>query len=417
MHIDNKKYENIEHFHLSQPCHLFHTNQQRTKSMNTSDQTGNNTPSRNAKIRKVLFCIISVFIIITVVMFSFQNEFDKGNDHDAIKIAALLPLTGKGSSAGENAEKALRLCIEEWNARGGILGKKVEIEFYDVKNSEPKEGVFIAQKIVSQRIKPSIVINVTSAVVLPCQPIFEKHKIIQISLAPSSQLFATNPKYVIRNYPSDDKACKKLVLELKKVFEISEIKVLYPNSEWGRSNFEAFSVEAKQNGIAVSHAESYDEDEISCRNNIVKCNLKHTDCLYVIGSQERLGRIVRQARDFGFTGNIFGGADLITKSALDIIGYQRANMYYCTIEKSDNVALLMKKFEEKYDTRIDEMSLFFYNGLDLVLNAFLSKNTTDNDVLMSKINGFSHQSYLGEFKVKNNEISYEFSVKKLEDFK
>lgn len=385
--------------------------------MNTNDSISN-IYGGHAKAKKILVGIIGIFIIIIIGwVFAFQSKFDKKDNHHVIKIAAMLPLTGKGSVAGENAKKALHLCVEDWNARGGILGKKIEIEFYDVKNSEPKEGIFIAQKLVSGSIKPNIIVNVTSAVVLPCQPIFERHKIIQISLAPTNQLFAVRPKYVIRNYPSDEKACQKLVSELKKLFRISEIKVLYPNSEWGRSNYVAFNSKAKQHDITIAHAEPYVEDEISYRNNIMRCNLKNNDSLYVIGSQERLGRIVRQARDSGYTGNIFGGADFITKSALNIIGSQRANMYYCTIEKSDNVYKLMEKFEEKYNTRIDEMSLFFYNGLDLVLNAFLSQNTTDNDVLMSKINGFLHQGYLGEFRVKNNEISYEFVIKKLEDFK
>lgn len=386
--------------------------------MSNKNTTNNFIYSNNVKIKKILFGVISISVIIIIGwLFASPDKSNKTEEQNVIKIAAMLPLTGKGSIAGENAEKALRLCVEDWNARGGVLGKKIEIEFHDVKNSDPKEGLFIAQKIVSQKTKPNIVVNVTSAVVLPCQPIFDRHKIIQISLAPSNQLFAANPKYVIRNYPSDEKACQKLVLELKKVFEISEIKVLCPNSEWGRSNFEAFNAKAKQYGIIVTHVESYNEDEISYRNNIIRCNLKYDDCLYVIGSQERLGRIVRQVRDSGYTGNIFGGADFITKSALNIIGNQRTNMYYCTIEKSDNVFILMKNFEKKYNISIDEMSLFFYNGLDLVLNAFSTKGTTINDVLMSEINGFSHRGFLGEFRVENNEISYDFTVKKLEDFK
>ena len=44
-----------------------------------------------------------------------------------IKIAAGVPLTGPLAKQGQEVANAVKLAVEEWNAKGGVLGKKIEV--------------------------------------------------------------------------------------------------------------------------------------------------------------------------------------------------------------------------------------------------------------------------------------------------
>lgn len=62
-----------------------------------------------------------------------ESEFDK---LDKVYIGCILPLTGAGAASGKFAKDAIDLWIEEYNAAGGILGKKVEVVIEDTQSTE-----------------------------------------------------------------------------------------------------------------------------------------------------------------------------------------------------------------------------------------------------------------------------------------
>jgi branched-chain amino acid transport system substrate-binding protein len=46
---------------------------------------------------------------------------------DVIKIAAGAPLTGPLAKQGQEVANAVKLAVEEWNQKGGVLGKQIEV--------------------------------------------------------------------------------------------------------------------------------------------------------------------------------------------------------------------------------------------------------------------------------------------------
>lgn len=71
---------------------------------------------------------------------------------ETLKIAYIDPLSGGGASIGEIGLKTFQFLAEELNAKGGILGKKVEIVAFDNKTN-PQESLIQAQKAIDQGIR------------------------------------------------------------------------------------------------------------------------------------------------------------------------------------------------------------------------------------------------------------------------
>jgi branched-chain amino acid transport system substrate-binding protein len=71
---------------------------------------------------------------------------------DTVKIGYIDPLSGGGASVGEVGFKTYQFLADELNAKGGILGKKVEIVPYDNKTN-PQESLIQAQKAIDAGVR------------------------------------------------------------------------------------------------------------------------------------------------------------------------------------------------------------------------------------------------------------------------
>ena len=80
-----------------------------------------------------------------------------------VKIGVEGPITGPLAKMGQELANAVRLAAEEWNKKGGVLGKKIEVVELDDQNN-PQAGVSAAEKAVADPAVVGVVIGVASAI-------------------------------------------------------------------------------------------------------------------------------------------------------------------------------------------------------------------------------------------------------------
>jgi branched-chain amino acid transport system substrate-binding protein len=78
--------------------------------------------------------------------------FGQAMAQETVKIGYIDPLSGGGASVGEGGLKTFQFMAEELNAKGGILGKKVEIVGLDNKTN-PQESLIQAQKAIDSGVR------------------------------------------------------------------------------------------------------------------------------------------------------------------------------------------------------------------------------------------------------------------------
>src|SRR5207244_4992409 len=66
-----------------------------------------------------------------------------------IRIGASLSLTGTYAKLGRNQHDGYKLCVKDLNARGGLLGRKVELVVYD-DQSTPATAVRLYEKLITE---------------------------------------------------------------------------------------------------------------------------------------------------------------------------------------------------------------------------------------------------------------------------
>src|SRR5690242_169105 len=68
---------------------------------------------------------------------------------NTVKIGVITPLTGSQAAFGEAHKNGYLMALDEINAKGGVLGRKIELDFYD-DQGKPDQAVQGISKLVDQ---------------------------------------------------------------------------------------------------------------------------------------------------------------------------------------------------------------------------------------------------------------------------
>jgi branched-chain amino acid transport system substrate-binding protein len=121
---------------------------------------------------------------------------------EVVKIAAGAPLTGPLAKQGQEVANAVKLAVEEWNAKGGVLGKQIEVLEADDQGN-PQVGVAAAEKVAADAAVLGAIWGITSVTCIPVSEIFEKESLVMISPG------CTNPQVTDRGLKSVNRLCAR----------------------------------------------------------------------------------------------------------------------------------------------------------------------------------------------------------------
>src|SRR3954469_12984098 len=113
-----------------------------------------------------------------------------------IRIGASISLTGKDARTGKELQQGYKLWEEQVNAKGGVLGRKVEFVIYD-DQSEPETSAKLYEKLISEDKVDLIIGPYSSPTTIPASTVTEKHHYPMIvSGASATDIFNRGYTYV-----------------------------------------------------------------------------------------------------------------------------------------------------------------------------------------------------------------------------
>lgn len=122
---------------------------------------------------------------------------------DTIKLGLAGPLTGDQGVFGELLKMGAVIAMEEWNEKGGVLGKKVEFIWGDDQH-DPKQAVSVANKFVNEGVV-GVVGHFNSSCSIPASTLYARFHIPQITPASINSEFTDRGlKNVFRTCGRDD---------------------------------------------------------------------------------------------------------------------------------------------------------------------------------------------------------------------
>ncbi|MEO6992629.1 MAG: ABC transporter substrate-binding protein [Lacunisphaera sp.] len=300
---------------------------------------------------------------------------------DTIKVGEYASLTGKEASFGQSSHKGITLAIEELNAAGGVLGKKLELISAD-NQTKPGESATAVKKLISRDHVIALLGEVASGRSLEAAPIAQANHIPMIAPA------ATNPKvtqtgdYIFRVCfidPFQGKVMAKFALtdlKAKKVAILSSVSNAY---SVGLAKF--FRETFTEGGGEIAAENNFSEGDKDFRAQLTAVKAAGVDAVFVPAYYTEAALIVRQARDLGITVPFFGGDGWEAPQLLEIGGSALDGCYYSTHFSPQNTAPAVQEFVKKFKARWDNetpdaFAALGYDAAYVLVDAIKRADTT-----------------------------------------
>ncbi|MEM7247529.1 MAG: TRAP transporter substrate-binding protein DctP [Acidobacteriota bacterium] len=191
------------------------------------------------------------------------QELDDGRvlDRDAIVIGLDADLQGNSARSGLAIRRGMELAIEEINADGGVLGRRLEMVARD-NSMIAARGLANLEYLRNIEQLVAVVGGISSPVALAQLDTIHEHRLIYLDPWAAATGIVANgrdPNYVFRVSVRDEHAAGYLI---PRALEISpQVALLLVNNGWGRSNHRAMMTSLEERGLSPVGVEWFDWGE------------------------------------------------------------------------------------------------------------------------------------------------------------
>ena len=302
-----------------------------------------------------------------------------------VKIGEYASLTGKEAAFGQSSHKGTLLAIEEINAAGGVLGKKVELITED-DQSKQGESATIVKKLISRDKVVGILGEVASMRSLEAAPICQAYRIPMIS--PSS----TNPKvteigpYIFRVCfidPFQGTVMAKFAKDTLKLHRVALLTSVSSAYSVGLAKY--FKERFVADGGEIVIDQKFTEGDKDFNAQLTAIKAAGVEGIYVSGYYTEAALICKQARELGITIPLFGGDGWEAPELVEIGGAAVEGCYYSTHFSPQADTPKGKAFVASYQARWgeipDAMAALGYDSAGVMIDAIRRAGSTEGPAI------------------------------------
>ncbi len=309
---------------------------------------------------------------------------------DTIKVGEFASLTGKEATFGTSSHEGTLLAIEQINAAGGLLGKKVELltEDNQTKAGEPANAV---NKLISKDGVIAILGEVASSRSLEAAPICQQNKIPMISPASTNPAVTQQGDYIFRVCFNDTFQGGALAnfasgtLKAKKVAILTDVK-----SDYSKGLAKSFKAKYTSNGGKIGIELDFNGGDKDFKGQLTAIKNDAPDAIFLPAYYNDVALICIQAKQLGMNIPIFGGDGWESESLL-AIGQEAMEGHYfsthCSIEQpTPEMSAFVTAYKERFENKTpDAMAVLGYDSAMVLADAIKRAGTTDGPALRDAI--------------------------------
>jgi branched-chain amino acid transport system substrate-binding protein len=290
-----------------------------------------------------------------------------------IKLADVAELSGGGATVGNNWKNGIDLAIEEINAKGGILGRKLEVTHAD---SQSNPGVARAQVQKALDNEPYVLLGPGySGSVKVTSPLAAEAGITQIMGGEAAELTQGGNKFLFRTSFGQQSSMPKVAKYINDELKAKSVAIVWVNNDFGKGGRDVITQEFGKLGIKVVADLSTEAGQADFAADVTKLKAASPDAVFVYLNEEESARILKELKRQGVTAPLIGETTLIGQKVIELAGDAangaRGHVGLTTDAPIDLVKAFREKFAKKYNYVPD------HNGLKGYLAIYMIKATTE----------------------------------------
>ncbi|HET9943773.1 MAG TPA: ABC transporter substrate-binding protein, partial [Terriglobia bacterium] len=205
-------------------------------------------------------------------------------------------LTGEDATFGSSTKNGIDIAVDEINAAGGILGKKVRVIVED-DQGRPEEAQIVVTKLITKDRVVAVLGEVASSRTLAAAPVAQQYGVPMISPSSTNVEVTRKGDYIFRVCfldPFQGYVMAKFTTDTLKLTKVAILRDIENDYSVGLAN--AFAENFKKMGGTIVGDESYSAGDTDFNAQITSIKAKSPQAIFVPGYYTAVGLIARQAK-------------------------------------------------------------------------------------------------------------------------
>ncbi|MGE4297081.1 MAG: ABC transporter substrate-binding protein [Desulfovibrionaceae bacterium] len=320
---------------------------------------------------------------------------------DTIKIGAVFSVTGPASFLGAPEKNTAVMLVEQINAKGGLLGKQVELVVYD-DESNVNKCVLNTDRLLKRDQVIAVVGPSISGNTLAIKPKFAQAKVPLVSCAAAEKIVNPLSPWVFKTPQSDRHAATKL-LEHAKAHGFKKIAVITVSDGYGQAGRAVLQELIPGIGLDLVADEVYGPSDTDMTAQLTKIKSLAPDAIVCWGTNPGPAVIARNRVQLGITTPLYMSHGVASKKFIELAGSASEGIMLPAGRLSVAAALpadnkqkpvldaYIKDYETKYQMPISTFGGYAYDGLMLLVKAIEMGKSAEPAAIrdnLEKIAGF-----------------------------
>ena len=249
-------------------------------------------------------------VLVTIALFSIailvgcQNK-GAGN---TVTIGVITSLTGSQAAFGQAHKNGYAIALAELNAKGGINGKKIDLDFYD-DQSKPDQAVQGVNKLVDQDHVPIILGSYSSESTRAIVPVVTAKQVpLIIPTAVADNIMQTGSSWIFRLCAGSGDYARATLSFLKNNGNPKKLAIVYENTNFGLANYKSMNEQAPAAGLDVIDAEAYQASSPDYKALLQRVKSKNPDVVYFASYLLDATTLMRQSEQVNFNPKYYTSA-------------------------------------------------------------------------------------------------------------
>jgi branched-chain amino acid transport system substrate-binding protein len=315
-----------------------------------------------------------------------------GQASDTVAIGAVFPLSGQVAFYGNESRDGILLAIDEINAAGGLLGKKLTLIAEDDEgNAEKSVNAFT--KLTTRDKVAYVLGSSTSGATQSMTALAQQGKVILISPSATNTAVTRVGDYIFRTCFIDP---FQGVVGADFAFDTLGARraaILYDaGADYNTGLAESFRNQFKAVGGQIVADEAYQSGDVDFNAQVTRIKAANPEVVYLPNYYNDVALQAKQLRAQGITCALVGGDGwdgLIDNAGDEVLnGFWSAGFAADTTDPKGQA--FVKAFTAKFNKPASQFSALGYDTMMLVADGIKAAGTFDTSVVkgaMAKLNG------------------------------
>ncbi len=295
-----------------------------------------------------------------------------------VKIGVSVGLTGVAASLGQEVVTGVREAVDQVNARGGLLGKPIELHVED-DGLDPRQGVSVAHKMVSKGVS-FLIGHFSSGICAATASVYAEGDVLQISPAATSPLY-TDQRFwnTFRVVGRDDQQGESAALHIARHFSKENIALIHDKTPYGKGLVDETQRFLRRHGIKSVIYEGINPGEKDYSALVSKLKAARIHLVYYGGTYFESALILRQMREHGLQSTFMAGDALAAPDFPVLVGAagEGTLMTFAPDPRKNDSAKFMLDMFDKKGLDVGPYTVYAYTAIEILEQAVKETQSLD----------------------------------------